>query len=242
MLTFVGDGAKHVGTTAIGGVTRSPVPLANGNVLIGANIGTAERIGMPLHELRSNGEFARSFRFDKKAAGLDSTAGLPRQFFVAGDGRSILMAIPITDGLNSYGVASVSLANAAVTHVVVNRVPWMTRATLQKLDTVVNGRSMRVAIGNSDATLVGADPSGLLWMNGWNLTAPYTPRMAVAGVSPQRSLRLEVIDPRTRQVLASSPFSASVTFLPGSNLAYSISQNPDGVLTYTIWRLSLRRP
>jgi hypothetical protein len=51
---------------------------------------------------------------------------------------------------------------------------------------------------------------------------------------------LEVIDPKTRQVLASRRLDVFLQFLPGSDLAYSSAEDADGFTTFTVWRLEFR--
>jgi hypothetical protein len=63
--TFAGNGSRHVNTTRVAGVFSKGVALENGNVLINANMGEQILSGIPFHELRATGEFARSFSYQK---------------------------------------------------------------------------------------------------------------------------------------------------------------------------------
>jgi hypothetical protein len=101
---------------------------------------------------------------------------------------------------------------------------------------------MTIAVANSDASFAGADAAGLLWFNRMNLTAPFTPKMMVAQQRMQVENRLEVVDPRTNQVVASGLSERFVKFVGGTDLVYTVSGDGDGVPTYTIWRLRLIRP
>jgi hypothetical protein len=115
----------------------------------------------------------------------------------------------------------------------------MSRAPAQQLDTVVGGRMMRIVIGGASVGFAGTDPAGLLWFVGTRLTAPYTPQMAAAGATQQVAHSLEVFDPGAGHRLASVPFETRVRFLAGTNLAYSVASDSDGVPTYTVWRMTV---
>jgi hypothetical protein len=239
--TYAGNGARYLKTTAVAGLVRSGVALDSGNILINANMSLQSLSGIPFHELRTTGEFVRSFSYNKPQAILNGGNPPSSRFMLAGDLKSIWMPLTPPQGSRTLGAYQVNLDGSRESRVLVVNVPWLSREPRQRLDTVVNGRAMTVVIGSSSASLAGVDPNGYLWFNRMNLTGPYTPQMGVARAPQPVVLRLEVVDPRTKQVLASAPTERNMHFLPGSDLAYTVSGDGDGVPTYTIWRLSLIR-
>jgi hypothetical protein len=160
--TFAGNGSRHVNTTRVAGVVSKGVALENGNVLINANMGEQILSGIPFHELRATGEFARSFSYQKPQAILNAGSPPSSRFMLAGDRKSIWLPITPVRGSRTFGAYQISLDGSRESRLMVVNVPWLSREPPQRLDTVVNGRAMTVVIGSSDASVAGADPNGYL--------------------------------------------------------------------------------
>jgi hypothetical protein len=240
--TFADAGAKYITTTRVSGTVRSGVALGNGNVLINAQMAQQDLFGIPFHELRANGEFVRSFGYRTQDALVGGSTVHSDKFFLAGDRKSIWIPLFQPQGSRAIGAYQINLDGSREMRLLVQKIPWLDTGAPQRLDTVVNGRAMTIAVANSDASFAGADAAGLLWFNRMNLTAPFTPKMMVAQQRMQVENRLEVVDPRTNQVVASGLSERFVKFVGGTDLVYTVSGDGDGVPTYTIWRLRLIRP
>jgi hypothetical protein len=82
--------------------------------------------------------------------------------------------------------------------------------------------------------IMGVDREGRYWITGLIPTGTGTGR-------GDRRYIVEVIDPTTRELVLSQPVEGPMRFLPGGEYAFSIHADSDGVQSFTVWRVGIRR-
>jgi hypothetical protein len=56
------------------------------------------------------------------------------------------------------------------------------------------------------------------------------------------SFWMDVLDLQRKQIIASQQVPVSVTFIRGTQLAFSVDTDSDGVVSFTVWRVGVERP
>jgi hypothetical protein len=240
MLIFTAE-HRYVRTVPLAARPSSPRVLPNGNLVVSAMLPTPELIGVPFHLLDYTGSVIRSFGFQRAVPRPDSGRGAVMQFWLGADNTSVWIATRYAPGTRQYGIQQLRFDGTAGAGLRVYNVPWLSSAGIRRLDTVVQGRLMSIALSPATATFAGIDSAGHFWFNGSVWPDDYSPQSVAAGARVTPSNRLEVIDLASRELLVSQEFPHVVQFLPGSSLAYSTTTSASGVHTYHIWRLALRR-
>jgi hypothetical protein len=144
--------------------------------------------------------------------------------------------------LGRYGAEQVRIDGSPGVSFEIVDVPWLSNAPAKRLDTIVNRQRTIIAVVNGTATMMGVDRAGLVWFLGTEYVGDLTPQMVVSQQLPPAHDRIEVFDPRTRQLLVSQEVDGPAILMPGTDLAYAPLSDADGVVTCPIFRVRLRRP
>jgi hypothetical protein len=207
--------------------------LGNGNLIVSAAISTQNEVRFPFHEVRTDGSILRSFGFSAPLVRPGVNTGASMLFLLSDDRRSLW----IQSG--RYGAQAVWLDGLRQLDFAVVGTPWLGTAPARRLDTVVDGRAMTIAVSDGSTRLVRIDSSGLVWFSGTVPLEPITPQMVASGRRPEQSYRLEVIDPAKGRLLVSQSITALSGFFGGNDLAFSGNVNDVGITSYTVWRVHL---
>ena len=138
-----------------------------------------------------------------------------------------------------YVVDGWDVTDAAGVHIVVTNVPWMPAGpppprpaprgnSVLDLVAAIKALPRRPAI-----SVIGIDRAGRVWVDG---SIPVDTSVLQSGMKHV----VEILDPRTRKILASKEMPFAFGFVPGSELVASRSEDSDGFLHITIWRATLR--
>jgi hypothetical protein len=216
------------------GNARAAYLLSSGAWVVSANIRTPTSIGLPFHVLDADGNVVRSFGPESSVSGRSLGTSGARWFALSFDESTIWSA---TD----YRLERMALTANVPDTITVTGVPWLTDAPPGSRDTVRTEASRRVVSRGTSAHFAGVDTTGLIWMSAI-IAAPDRAVRASEATADDYSFLTEVLDPVRGELLVSRPATRPLMFLPHSNLAVTVHEDQDGVVTFVIHRMQLRRP
>jgi hypothetical protein len=202
-------------------------PMPGGGVLVSGFYSTPATEGLPFH-LLSGDNVVRSFGPRR-----------PGNMRMPSSWTALNVALPSVMVHGRYSVHSWGIDGRDLGVWKVTGVPWLPATPPEPL--VVTRKLTGVTIGTispsifddlpvaTGVSLMGADTSGLIWMSA-KIVSPGS------GGQPTVSYLVEVIDPRTNQILLSAPAPARMQFFPGTMLAFSRSVS-DEFLVFTVWEV-----
>ena len=244
---YVVDGSRHVSVfspsltfarrTALPAGPAAFFPLSNGTFAVSAPIRTPEAAGFPYHVLDSVGKVLRSFGPYSDVVPR-ARPMVARPFVLSNDERSIWVWSSAEYRFERWQMGGGYSGGVEVTNP-----PWRAKSErLTEKDTVINGRRIALRERAPHPVFTGVDATGLLWVHitipiekGQMCCTPNQPR-------PKLSYLVEIIDPGTNAVLLSHSTDAVRFLIPGTDLAYSAVGDEDGVVSFTVWRVTIRRP
>jgi hypothetical protein len=210
----------RISATAI----RTPHVMRNGQVLFSGRISTPERVGLPIHLANRNGEILRSFGDSAVRIGPGTPAASPFSFILSPDEQSVWTVE------DDYAIRERRLDGRPGLSYVITDVPGLTPPRM--VTTTSRGVSVQREQSTSAVTRGRIDANGHLWVT-------VSPGLDQPG---DRRHRLEVFDTRAGGVIATLERPEYFTFIDKTNLAFSYTTSPTGVVTtIQIWELTLVR-
>jgi hypothetical protein len=224
------------------GSMAAAYPLASGGWIMSGDVRDPASVGFPFHVLDSDGVVIRSFGNRSLAPSSrgrsGAVAGPPRSgarwFVVSFDDRTLWAA-------TEYRLHATAMAGTGTDTIEVVNVPWLANLPRRIADTVISGSTRRVTNYGTSAQLAGVDTTGLIWMSA-NI-ARADPKISPSeAIAEGYSHLIEVLDPVRGELLSSRPAKRPLMFLPRSNFAVAGYEDADGIVTFEILRMELRRP
>jgi hypothetical protein len=195
--------------------------------LIKAVLRTPNQIGLAFHVLDHGGRIVRSFGGGSQpiVPGPSRAPDEHQPFLLATDRESLWTTADTGFILEHWRIDGMRLASIEVVNV-----PWM--RPVAYYDTVIGrgsaARTVRRARPHPSVKLVAIDKSGRLWLNS-----------AVPGDGQPPRYAVHVFDPRSRRLIVSRPSEKPLTLLSGE-LAVTVDSDANGIMTYSLWRVTLR--
>jgi hypothetical protein len=226
--------------------------LPDGGLVMSALVPRPANIGFPFHLVRMDG-IVRSFGPEQRNMSQRNTSrggagggrtvtvldeqSRPTPFELGHDGKAILV---LRDGRYMFHRWGLDGKDLGVIEVV--GAPWLPRTPVPVPP--VAGRSgmdysryLQSLPMQPEISLMGVEETGLYFVLGMVPRTPGVPRSDQAS----RRYLVEVLDPVSRQILLSQPVEEGMRFFPGGRYAFSMKADQDGLYSYTVWRLRLRR-
>jgi hypothetical protein len=203
-----------------------------GGFVMTATLRTPGQVGFPFHVLDEKGGLLRSIGDAKinhhLACGMPPDEdGVGPRFMLAPDGLSIWVAP--AGRVRQYMISG----RAGAAFDVIDR-KWFPAPKDSSLSLGRSGETIPIKVGCGFVDIVNIDDNGVLW-----LSAGYPTREARPG-----RRWLVAVDSRTGTILAETEVTAHVSgggFVGiGNNLARTLTEDRDGIVTYRIWRTTLR--
>ncbi len=189
--------------------------LTDGNFLVGGIFSGPRYRGYSIHVLDRTGAIVRS---------LGDTGRFDPRFVLQPDRRAIWLA-------SDYRIRELRLDGTTGRAVDVIGAPWFA----PQRETTFTGRGgrapVKVMIGGGSRAATGMTADGILW-----IAASKPPE---SGTGPS-TYGLQAFDTRSMRMLAVIETPAWIAVRPNGE-AYSVNKDADGVITYTLWGLRLRR-
>lgn len=226
---------KFVKRIAVDASPSSAAMLNNGRYVFSSQVRTPARIGYPFHVISRDGSIERSF--GEPEAVLPQAPYKPRVIYMSLDEKSIWTLSA------HYEVEGWWIDSSKHVRMTITDVPWplaqpsviprVSRgAVLSQRERLV--RELNADnVGTARLVLGGVDLAGRVWVN------VFVPRNPGGG---ERDCMVEVIDPVAQSVVLSQRVQMNgLSLLRGSpGLAYSISEDADGIALFDIWRVAIR--
>jgi hypothetical protein len=213
--------------------------LSDGRIAMGAHVGTPERIGYPLQVVEADGRVSRSFGAVKPSFRRDRHEDVLRLTTLESD--SLIWSADV----NQYRLQLWSLDGSLVREIrrEVNWFePWSTQVA----------REDRERVPPVPRTIaIQRDSAGLLWIlirvagRDWKSALvsskdPYgRPMLGIGDKNVYHDTIVEVIDPRTNQLLASTRVEGWLCMMAGDRLAAQYWEDEEGYPHLRVWQFNL---
>ena len=244
---FVADGARRISvfspslsflrTFNLPGAPADLEILRDGRILLSTlRARTPSSIGFPLHFLDSHGRVLTSFGSNNPDVrpGSDHPDAIAA-FSLSSDQKHLW-----SFG-GDYDAIRVRISDGQRDLLRVSGVPWLTdtirivRPRQGALRDQVRGSRAQL---RGSAFVWGADSAGFIWATATVYSQSYTG----SGPEPAPELFLEVFDPVRREMVLSRRMDFPYVLVGGTNMAFTLAINSDGIRTYTLYRVKVIRP
>jgi len=208
---------------------RTVASLSDGFWLVSGHFRDSSRIGRSFHVMTSNGSFIR-------AIGPEHAVGpghpiLPVPEFMVTPAKNSFW---YRDKDGQFSFTRWSAAGEMMQRIELTDVPWLPTPSY----VARGGKSTVVMVpeGAGSATLAGIDTAGNLWVT---IRPPRdgASRESTRGgrAAAPVEMRLDVVNPRTGEVLSSQPAPIARALFPSGDLAFSAERDQNGFLSFTVW-------
>jgi hypothetical protein len=232
---FTSDGvfARVVPDVSSGGLMQLP----SGHILLRGSLGTAGAAGFPLHLLRSDFSPLRSFGVERPLLDPRCIQCMSRMVAIAQAPDRIWVSWTNRLQVERWNISGV------LEQVISIRAPWF---VARSVDPPAEGQYMVLPPGLSREEMFELTKGLVAYqsVSGIALDGQGLILLRVYGylVDGQKTMTLEVIDPRTRQLLARAPWRAYTrTLLPGG-FTWQVTEDSDGLNTIDVFQIRVKRP